>query len=106
MLMGIETRSTDGGSIVFGAIGRGEQFCTDVVGGQAHGEQRLGACHHRRYCPSERYSMFLAPAADGSPSGVPFHVAKLGVTPAWAPACEWPPGWATVVPRHLTRAGH
>jgi hypothetical protein len=64
MLMGKPTRSTDGGSIVFGAIGRGEQFCTDVVGGQAHGEQS------RRYCPSERYSMFLAPAEDGSPPGV------------------------------------
>jgi hypothetical protein len=25
-------------------IGLGEQFCTDAVGQQAHGEQRLGAC--------------------------------------------------------------
>jgi hypothetical protein len=52
------------------------------------GNRGWGACHHRRYCPSKRYSMFLAPAADGSPSGVLFDVAKLGVTPAWAPACE------------------
>ncbi len=27
-----------------GRIGRGEQFCTDAVGHQAHEEQRLGAC--------------------------------------------------------------
>jgi hypothetical protein len=67
-----------------GRIGRSEQFCTDAVGQQAHVEQRLGACPPALLPVKPILQVkFLAPAADGSPSGVLFMLS----TP---PARVWP----------------
>jgi hypothetical protein len=80
---------------------RGEQFCTDAVGQQAYLQQRLGA-YPPAPLPVKPILQVSGPSRGWLSVWGSFHVAKLGVTPAWAPACEWPPGWAIVVPRHLT----
>jgi hypothetical protein len=84
-----------------GASAGGEQFCTDAVGRQAYLKQRLGA-HSPALLPVKPILQVSGPSRGWLSVWGSFHVAKLGVTPAWAPACEWPPGWAIVVPRHLT----
>jgi hypothetical protein len=84
-----------------GRIGRGEQFCTDAVEQQAYLEQRLGV-YLPAPLPVKPILQVSGPSRGWLSVWGSCHVAKLGVTQAWAPACEWPPGWAIVVPRHLT----
>jgi hypothetical protein len=69
---------------------RGEQFCTDAVGQQAYLQQRLGA-YPPAPLPVKPILQVSGPSRGWLSVWGSFHVAKLGVTLAWAPAREWPP---------------
>jgi hypothetical protein len=78
-----------------GRIGRGEQFCTDAVGQQAYLEQRLVAWPPA-LLPVKPILQVSGPSRGWLSVWGSFSCCETRRYAAWAPACKWPPGWATV----------